>query len=320
MCTHLSVLSSAQLKDPQNTSRQTIIVLLGPTGSGKSTFIEVATCRAQNKTVGHSLQPHTKEIRAITVPHPSTDHPIVLVDTPGLDDTKFDAAIWSMIIVWLRKSYHVSTIAGIVYLYRISDNRSVGSPEKNLPLFDALCGDVKNNVVIATTMWKKVKQSDVGTRRENGWQELLQSGSRIMRFDDTFASAWEIIDNVVKTRIFNPTTSQAASLESRAKSDQLAGRIAELTRPRISYVFPSIQHSVDGFFQRDIDTESSLEAFTRTRLRKLIYLPMFSQKISTGSNGGGLVVMLSCPQYGHRSRLMKPCLSLSIQKTCRRGR
>lgn len=66
-------------------------------------FIEVATCRAQNKTVGHSLQPHTKEIRAITVPHPSTDHPIVLVDTPGLDDTKFDAAIWSMIIVWLRK-------------------------------------------------------------------------------------------------------------------------------------------------------------------------------------------------------------------------
>lgn len=167
-------------------------------------------------------------------------------------------------------------------------------------------------------MWKKVKQSDVGTRRENGWQELLQSGSRIMRFDDTFASAWEIIDNVVKTRIFNPTTSQAASLESRAKSDQLAGRIAELTRPRISYVFPSIQHSVgwfsdtqegvdavltsrsDGFFQRDIDTEPSLEAFTRTRtchipvwyttiidmpqgLRKLIYLPMFSQKISTGS-------------------------------------
>ena len=130
-------------------------------------------------------------------------------------------------------SYDVSTIAGIVYLHRISDKRSVGSPQKNMTLFETLCADVKKNVVFATTMWKLVQHSDVGIYREDCWRGLLQSGSRIMRFHDTFSSAWDIINNVVESRYF-PTISQTTSLDSRLQ----AGRVVAVSRPRISYVPP----------------------------------------------------------------------------------
>jgi len=81
----------------------TIILLLGPTGSGKSRFVEVATGHTQSKTVGHTLEPWTTDIRANPCAHPLTKHPVVLVDTPGLDDTKFDADIFTKITTWLRK-------------------------------------------------------------------------------------------------------------------------------------------------------------------------------------------------------------------------
>jgi hypothetical protein len=96
-----------------------------------------------------------------------------------------------------------------------------------MTLFETLCNDVKKDVIIATTMWKQLKQSDVGARREDGWRELLQSGSRIMRFHDTFPSAWDIIDNVVEPRNF-PAASQPH-----------AGRVVAVSRPRISYVLLS---------------------------------------------------------------------------------
>jgi hypothetical protein len=65
--------------------------------------MEVATSQTQSKTVGHSLKPCTTDIRAITIPHPSTNHPVVLVDTPGLDDTKLDVNNLTKITSWLRK-------------------------------------------------------------------------------------------------------------------------------------------------------------------------------------------------------------------------
>lgn len=127
-------------------------------------------------------------------------------------------------------SYNVSTIAGIVYLHRISDKRSVGSPQKNTTLFETLCGDIKN-VVVATTMWKLIQQPDVGALREDCWRELLQRGPRIMRFHDTFTSAWDIINNVVGSRNY-PTAFQATLVDSRL----YGGRVVAVSRPRISYV------------------------------------------------------------------------------------
>lgn len=77
-----------------------------------------------------------------------------------------------------------------------------GSPLKNLHMFAKLCGDgAIKNVVLATTMWSKVN-SETGSRRESElektyWRGMLDLGSRMMRFEDSFEAAWHMIDEIV---------------------------------------------------------------------------------------------------------------------------
>jgi predicted GTPase len=91
---------------------------MGPTGAGKSNvstglperfqvplsttqFIDVAT-KQDGHTVGHKLESETSDIRAVRVAHPITGSPVVLVDTPGFDDSsKSDEEILTMIANWL---------------------------------------------------------------------------------------------------------------------------------------------------------------------------------------------------------------------------
>ncbi|KIM73936.1 hypothetical protein PILCRDRAFT_716465 [Piloderma croceum F 1598] len=177
---------------------------MGPTGAGKSTFIEYAT-RQNGQTVGHGLKSYTAEIRTVRVSHPTDRHPVALVDTPGFDDTyKSDTEILSLIADWLVKTYKGNVnLATIIYLHRISDNRMTGSVLKNLEMFATLCGhEAMPNVVIATTMWSEVKKEN-GERREGElkrdfWKGMMADGCRTERFEDTYESAWRIIGNLGK--------------------------------------------------------------------------------------------------------------------------
>jgi hypothetical protein len=63
--------------------------------------MQVATNQNPER-VGHGLQ-SSKSIRAVEVFHPTTKEPLILVDTPGLDDTKLDIEILNMMTAWLRK-------------------------------------------------------------------------------------------------------------------------------------------------------------------------------------------------------------------------
>jgi hypothetical protein len=74
-----------------------------------------------------------------------------------------------------------------------------GTPLRNTQMFENLCGSgALQNVVLVTTMWGKVKEQ-AGAKREdelktNFWQSMIASGSRLVRFGDTYESAWEILD------------------------------------------------------------------------------------------------------------------------------
>jgi hypothetical protein len=138
------------------------------------------------------------------------------------------------------------TVTGIVYMHRISDNRCVGSPQKNMILFDTLCGgDARKNIVIATTMWKQVRR-DIATQREDElgkkrWREMLQNGSRIMRFHDTFKSAWDIIDNVVRFRNTSigsvPPRIDIDLVQPPLEFNEIEAGIDQLRKLKASYVF-----------------------------------------------------------------------------------
>jgi hypothetical protein len=184
----------------QISGQDRIVVVMGPTGAGKSTFIEHAT-RQDGQTVGHSWKSTTAKIRTVRVIHPTDGRPIAFVDTPGFDDTfKSDIEILSMIADWLVQTYKGNVnLATILYLHRISDNRLSGSAMKNLNLFSSLCGGkAMPNVVIVTTMWSCVPE-ELGTKREEDlkkevWNHMLNDGCRTERFKDTYDSAWDIID------------------------------------------------------------------------------------------------------------------------------
>ena len=167
--------------------------------------------------VGHDLESCTTELSMVKIDD------IVLVDTPGFDDTnKTDREILSMIADWLTTTYVYSLsesllfytvdfryqreikLAGILYFHRITDNRVAGTPLKNLRMFEKLCGKhALGNIILTTTMWDKIDQKMGEERekelREEYWKSMIKQGSTTIRYGNTRNSAWEILDKVLQS-------------------------------------------------------------------------------------------------------------------------
>jgi hypothetical protein len=93
-------------------------------------------------------------------------------------------------------------LSGVLYFHRISDNRMVGRPLKNLRMFEELCGrNVIQNVILATTMWDEVDE-DEGYYREQQlmlkyWRSMLERNSSMSRFLNTRESALHVIQPLI---------------------------------------------------------------------------------------------------------------------------
>ncbi|KAF8438392.1 P-loop containing nucleoside triphosphate hydrolase protein [Boletus edulis BED1] len=180
-----------------------VIAVMGITRSGKSTFINQAAGRMEIM-INNDLQSQTRAVRPVRCLHPDGRRNVVLVDTPGFDDTYLsDAQILRIITHWLKETYENNIkLSGLLYLHRISDNRMAGASVKDLAVFKDLCG--KNNlknVILVTTMWDEVEDQSVGSKREKHllsvfWKDMIRRGSCTRRFQGTHESAWEIIDRL----------------------------------------------------------------------------------------------------------------------------
>ncbi|KAH0829010.1 hypothetical protein J3R83DRAFT_2463 [Lanmaoa asiatica] len=181
-----------------------VIAIMGPTGSGKSTVRQTTTSRGDRSLmccqfirsasghdtqgVGHGLKSFTSQVLAIRFWDQECRRYVVLVDTPGFDDTfKSDLDILNMISDWLNSSYKKKKLlSGILYLHRITDNRMAGTPLKNLRVFRELCGkDALEKVYLTTTMWDEVEPR-VGERRldelkTDYWKTMMNRGAHIAR-------------------------------------------------------------------------------------------------------------------------------------------
>jgi len=206
-----------------------IVVVMGPTGTGKSTFIKCATGQ-DSQTISHSLRSGTEDVRAVRAKHPDGSS-VVFVDTPGFNGpSQSDVEILSMITDFLMKTFkEKANLATIIYLHKIDENRMTGSILKNLKTFASFCGKrAMPNVIIATTMWGKVGIEE-GSEREKElkgdfWKDILDSGCRTERFEKTYESAWGIIGNLAtvpdsqlrlrETRVANEAASKGLELEA----------------------------------------------------------------------------------------------------------
>lgn len=204
-----------------------IIPIMGPTGVGKSTFINYIAGR-EVAEVGHDLCSRTIQLCPIIIDSsqsaPLNGGRLVLVDTPGFDDTCVDdTAILHSISLWLENMYHKkeTKLAGIIYLHDISQARMQGSLKRNLDVFRKLCGDgALRHVVLCTTKWSQVEE-EVGERRTEHlkgvfWKEMIEHGSTVLALNDQnvglpadlamspenscrFVSAWRVVNLIIES-------------------------------------------------------------------------------------------------------------------------
>jgi len=171
---------------------------------------------------------------------PASGQNIILIDTPGFDDTsRSDAEIlrelsYALAVLHLRNV----RLAGLIYLHRITDPRMTGSAKKNLRLFKSLCGERNYpRAVLATTMWtgdEIQEERSVGRKREQQlretyWADMIRGGSEVKRHDGSRNSAIDMVriltgggpEEVVVTLAIQ----QELVVEGRPLSDTEAGRI-----------------------------------------------------------------------------------------------
>ncbi|KAJ2998469.1 hypothetical protein NUW58_g304 [Xylaria curta] len=169
------------------------LLVMGMTGSGKSSFIADCTGRDDAK-IGHDLESCTNSVAIFCEELQERD--VYLIDTPGFDfkDTnREDVEILTAVAHYLSVSYANNvSINGIFYLHRISDTRIGSSTKRNLEMMRALCGeDAFENVAIITTMWASDHSEVELAKQRNREQELrdiylrdmIAKGSHIIRHD-----------------------------------------------------------------------------------------------------------------------------------------
>ncbi|PPR01769.1 hypothetical protein CVT24_001809 [Panaeolus cyanescens] len=188
--------------------------LMGPTGAGKSTFIEAL---GKDHSLGISkdqLEGYTQKISAYELinakwrrrENPNPPETIYLLDTPGFSDSKLsEMEIVLMLNDWM-KAHKIRRIEAVIYACPITATRIPRSKRRTIEMLQSLARINENNnltaISIATTMWNTVWNDQQRQRANNHfrqlqddiWKDLTNRGGQVMKFTNTQVSALEIVD------------------------------------------------------------------------------------------------------------------------------
>ena len=213
---------STSLGDMRN-----IVVVMGMTGSGKSTLIKNIT--GHDVVIGNDLESCTASVGGYQFLLDGTV--VTLVDTPGFDDThRTDTEVLAEIHGWLSTSSQSNLMPkGILFLHKITDNRMSGSSIKFLRMFRDLCGDdCLQNVTLVTTMWSIVNTEDGEHRHrdlcENYWEPLILNNAMVGKYDS---------DNTIKRIITNMIGMDSAKLKIMVETEDKGFQLKETSAAQV---------------------------------------------------------------------------------------
>ena len=113
-------------------SKPSSIIILGETGTGKSTFIN-NLCQIPRCKVGIGLDSETEEVIGIKCEGEYED--IFMIDTPGLNDSNGEEMDKKNINLMNQFIKNNPRIKGIIILLKFTDNKLTGSIKKSLKIF-----------------------------------------------------------------------------------------------------------------------------------------------------------------------------------------
>ncbi|KAJ3509701.1 hypothetical protein NMY22_g16207 [Coprinellus aureogranulatus] len=222
------------------------IAVMGATGSGKTTFINLVS--GSHLRTSQSLKSCTEAVSA-TEPFVVDGRKVVLVDTPGFDDTtKTDSEILKLIADFLATSYQSGhKLTGLLFIHRISDFRMGGISLKNFKTFRKLRGEsTLRNVIIVTNMWGEVAPQ-LGEQREQElatqddfFKPALDKGAKMLRHHNTLESSGHDIvrhilrNNPMALQIQTEIVEEKKDVSQTAAADEIEKELrAEKERQRV---------------------------------------------------------------------------------------
>ncbi|KAF9033875.1 hypothetical protein BJ165DRAFT_1534433 [Panaeolus papilionaceus] len=202
---------------------------MGPTGSGKSSFIEALAGESQQLSISKDqLAGYTQSINAYHIVNVNyaSELPTHLIDTPGFSDSKIsEIEIMDKVKKWLKDN-DLEYVDRIFFLAPITETRLPGSRRRTIQMLKQFLapGGGVSCVTFVTTMWDRLHNERTRTRAELNFAQLrdevceaffAEHWPSITRFTNTKNSALEVLDFVYPyslTAFSRPTSSASSNL------------------------------------------------------------------------------------------------------------
>ncbi|KAF9034333.1 P-loop containing nucleoside triphosphate hydrolase protein [Panaeolus papilionaceus] len=234
-----------------------VIALMGPTGAGKSSFVEALAGRSQNfKLASNQLDSFTQSVTAYKIS--TSTRPIYLVDTPGFaDTTKSAKEITDMIAAWMETN-RIWAFSCILFLTPITDPRLAGSKKKPIEMLLKLLQynlSMGQPIEFITTMWNTLHTDEAKYHAEERLDQLFDylgqrydaPPTRILResrFDNSRDSVFRILNNLLR--------------EHRESDSMFKGVVVRTFRQKIPQQYQDLYERIDTAINARKNLESDL--------------------------------------------------------------
>ncbi|KAF9034846.1 hypothetical protein BJ165DRAFT_666907 [Panaeolus papilionaceus] len=246
-----------------------VFVLLGPTGSGKSSFIEAVTSNPSLGLSSDKLEGFTQSVSIYRIINVVSQYgsAIYLVDVPGFADSRISAmSIVSMLKDMIQANPTLSHFQ-ILYHTPINNPRLPGSQRQVLRTFKAFTGPQSaESITVVSTMWDSIWNESTRRRAEGNfnqlceeiWTDCIAQGADIVKFHNTPQSALTILDNALGQGSMPYMFSIQNTIHEPLQNT-----------PYASHIYDDLQTQIHNLQMQQVNIQSELQMATEQSDEKL---------------------------------------------------